>query len=54
MTASYRKRVRTDKQLPQTVRLDVPKGELDGNTRSQSEAPLDSEVVGPGYLLLQC
>lgn len=47
---------RTDKQLPQTVgTLYVQKGELDGNPHhSQSEATLDSELVGPGYLPVQC
>lgn len=44
---------RTDKQLPQTVgTLYVQKGELDG--KAQSESTLESEVVGPGYLLVQC
>lgn len=50
----HRKRVRTDKKLPQTVATDVQKGELDGKAHSQSEATLDGEVVGPRYLLLQC
>lgn len=46
---------RTDKQLPQTVgTLYVQKRELDGKAHCQSESTLDNEVVGPGYLLVQC
>lgn len=52
---SFLQKERTDTQLPQTVgTLYVQKGELDGDAHGQSEATLDSEVVGPGYLLVQC